>query len=332
MAVTNIGSTIAQQAMLKALREQLNEVNRHATTGKKSTTIADLGSSGASTSVSLRNKHNLFDSYMTNLNTAKARFQVMDHAFLSVTEDARSMTASLRALLQAGDNKATIMSDKAGTLLDSVVDKLNVQYNGRYLFSGDNIYSPAFDDRAALDASMSTLVAGWMAGTPTAASVAADARAVSGTGLGVSNDAINGGPVSMRIDDNLDIDFTVKANQSGFQDVLRGLSIIANLPEPTTPAETENYWAIVNGAIEMMEAGSKALDTTQGLMGGRAKIVDEAFLQHKDMQGTYEVFISDVEDVDMADASLRLQDLKRQMEASMSVIAETRGLSLVNYI
>lgn len=332
MAITNIGSMISQQAMLKALREQLNDVNRQATTGKKSTTIAGMGPSGASASVSLRNKHNLFDSYMANLSTAKARFQVMDQSFLSITEDARDMTSSLRALMQTGDTKAEIMSDKAATLLSSVIDKMNVQYNGRYLFSGDAIYDAAFNDRAALDANMSAMVTGWMSGTPTAASVVSDARGVVGTDLGISNEAINAGGVTMRIDDNLDIDSTVKANQSGFSDVLRGLSIIANLPEPTTPAEVENYWAIVNGAIELMDAGAKAIDTTQGLMGTRAKIVDETFLQHKDMQGTYETFISDVEDVDMVDASLKLQDLKRQMEASMSVIVETRGLSLVNYL
>lgn len=332
MAITNIGNLITQQAMLKALREQINETNRHATTGKKSTTIAGMGPSGASTSVALRNKHNLFDSYTANLNTAKSRFQMMDHAFLSITEDTREMTSSLRSLIQGKDTNVALMKDKAATLLNSVVDKMNVQYNGRFLFSGDDIYSAAFNDRAGLDASMSALVAGWMSGTPTAASVAGDARAVVGTGLGISNEAINAGSVSMRIDDSLDIDFTVKANESGFSDVLRGLSIIANLQEPTTPAETENYWQIVNGAIDMMDAGAKAIDTTQGLMGNRAKIVDDMLLEHKNMQGTYEVFISDVEDVDMADASLRLQDLMRQMESSMTVIAQTRSLSLVNYL
>lgn len=332
MAITNIGNLISQQALLKALRQDVNEANRLATTGKKSTTIAGMGASGASTSVALRNTHNLFDTYMDNLNTAKARFQIMDHAFLSVTEDVRDMTSGLRSLIQGADTNAGLMRDKAETLLTSVLDKMNVQYNGRYLFSGDDIYSPAFDDRAALDGNISTMVAGWMAGTPSAGSVAADARTISNTDLGISAEAVNAGRVTMRVDQNLDIDFTIKANQSGFPDVLRGLAIIANLTEPTTPAEVENYWAIVNGAIQIMDAGAKELDATQGFMGQRAKMVDELFLEHKNMQGTYEMFISDVEDVDMADASLRLQDLMRQMEASMTVIAQSRNLSLVNYL
>lgn len=332
MAITNIGNQLSQQYMLQMLREQVNEASRQSSTGKKSTTIAGMGASGASQSVALRNQYNLFDSYGTNLSTAKARFQMMDHAFLSITEDTREMSSSLRSLLQAGDVKAGLMSDKAQTLLDSITEKMNVKYNGRFLFSGDDIYSSAFNDRAGLDANMSALVTGWMSGTPTAASVAADARGVVGTDLGISNEAINAGNVSMRVDDRTDIDFTVKANQSGFSDVLRGLSIIANLPQPTTQAEIENYWTIVNGAIELMDAGAKDIDTTQGLMGGRAKMVDNLILQHKETQGTYEVFIGDVEDVDMVEASLRLQDLTRQMEASMTIIAQSRNLSLVNYL
>src|SRR5690606_10349801 len=143
-------------------------------------------------------------------------------------------------------------------------------HNDRFLFSGDNINSPTFDNMAALDTNMAALVAGWMAGTPTAASVASDARAVSGTDLGISMDSIHSGDVSMRIDDRTDVDHTVRGNNAGFEDVLRGLSIIANLPQPTTPAEEQNYWAIVNGAIQMMDDGAKTVDTIQGVMGSRA--------------------------------------------------------------
>lgn len=332
MAITNIGNQLSQQFMLKALREQVTEANRHATTGKKSTTIAGMGASGASQSISLRNQFAMFDTYTGNLNTAKSRFQMMDHAFLSITESTRDMSSSLRALVQGSDVHANLMSDKAKSLLDSVYDKMNIQFNGRFLFSGDDIYSPAVNDRAALDASMSTLVAGWMSGTPTADSVALDARGVVGTDLGISNEAINAGNVSMRVDDKNDIDFTVKANQSGFSDVLRGLSIISNLPQPTTPAEEANYWSIVNGALKLMDDGAKAIDTTQGLMGTRAKLVDTLISQHRDTQATYEQFIGDVEDVDMADASVRLQNLTTQLQSSLTVMAQTRNLSLVNYL
>lgn len=332
MAISNIGNLLSQQYMLSALRDKVNEANRLATTGKKSTTLAGMGPSGASKSIALRNQYNLFDTYVNNLSTAKSRFQIMDNAFLSVTDSARDMASSMRSLLQGGDVKAQLMSDKAQTLLNSVVEKMNVQYDGRYLFSGDSLYSVPVNNAGALDANMAGLVAGWMAGTPTSASVMADATAVTGANLGINNDTINAGGVTVRVDDRTDIDMTAKADQSGFADVMRGLSIIANLPQPTTQAETENYWAIVNGAIALLDRGSKALDETQGLMGTRAGYVESLISQHKETQGDYEMFIGDVEDIDMAEASLRLDALMTQMQASMKVISETRNLSLVNYL
>lgn len=329
--VSDIGKILSQQYLLASLRGQLNEAQRQSTTGKKSTTNAGLGTMGVANAVAYRNKTNVLNAYKENIEGAKTRMQVMDAAMSSVTEDVRKVLTTLRSQLQGTDPKASIISDEAKTMLANVVSKLNEQVGGKYVFSGDQIYDAPVDDLAALNTSMSGLVAGWLTGT-TSAAVITDARAVTGTGLGLNSNLSFAGDVTFRAGDNLDINYTVRGDQEGFQDILRGLAIISNLPQPTTPVEQTNYWNIVNGVITMLDEGAVAIDTAQGLLGNRARLADDLLVEHDETEATFDEFIGTVEDVDMAEASTIFLNLKSQLEASYNIMASIRDLSLVNYL
>lgn len=330
--ISDIGARLSQQYTLKILREQLNTAQLQASTGKKSQTLAGLGPAGASQSISLRGKMNVIDVYTNNLNTAKTRFQIMDASLTSINDDARDFLSTLREQLQSGMPKATILSETGKANLQSIVDKLNTQFNGRHLFAGDDITGKPINNVAALNTSMATLGAAWLAGAPTVSSVTADVSAVTGTGLGMSTSAILAGDVSMRVDDNTDIDMTLKVTQSGFSDILRGIAMIVNLPQPTTTAEQNNYWTVVNSAIALIESGTSAVDQSQGAIGARAKIVDNLLVQHKETQSVYETFIGDVEDVDAAESAIKFQALQTQLETSYTIIGSLRNLTLANFI
>jgi flagellar hook-associated protein 3 FlgL len=257
---------------------------------------------------------------------------VMDEAMSTITEAARDTLQRLRAQMQDTVPPAQILSDESATKLQNITAKLNAQVNDRYVFSGDDIFNPPFNNLAALNTSLSGEIAGWLAGPTTAASVAADARTYNGTALGISSTSLTAGRLAVRGDDNTDIDYTVMASQPGFSDVLRGLAVISNLPAPTTPAEQDNYWSVVNGVIDLLDTGTKQIDQYQGILGNKAKLVDDLLAQHSEKQGSFETFIGTIEDVDMADASTRLTYIQTQLQASYSVIAAVKDLSLINFI
>ena len=150
--------------------------------------------------------------------------------------------------------KATIIGDEAKGLLESTISKLNSNVNGQYIFSGDDLYNAPVNNAAALDTSMSTLVTGWLTGT-TATAVASDARAQTGTALGYSSTLRTPGNVSFMADSDINIDYTQQAYQGGYADIMRGMSIISNLPQPTTATEQTNYWNVVNGVINLLQQG-----------------------------------------------------------------------------
>lgn len=329
--VSNLGSILSQQFLLKSMRTALDDTQRQISTGKISTSISGMGTLGASKAISFRNKTNVLDRYTENINGSKARMIITDEAMGSIAESARTVSATLRSQLQGAEPKATILSDEARMELESVIAKLNEQVNGQYVFAGDDLYNAPYANQATLDANMAADVAVWLTGT-TPATVVSDARTTTGTGLGLGAGVLSASNVTFMADDNTNIDYTVFAHQDGFADVLRGLSIIANLPQPTTAAEQTNYWNIVNGALELLDEGATAVDTYQGVLGNKARLADDLLVEHSETKATYEEFIGSVEDADMAEASTRLQALQTQMEMSYSVISILKDLSLINYI
>jgi flagellar hook-associated protein 3 FlgL len=329
---SDIGSQNSTQFLLQMLRGRLLDTQRQISTGLKSPTLSGLGTLGTSNVLSFRNKTSLLEGYSNNLNIAKTKFSVMDKALNNITEDARDTMNRLRSQLQGTTPLSGILSDEANTKIQAIASQLNVQVNGQYQFAGDDSYNAPMANTAALNTNIGALIPGIMSGSTTVSSVVAAARSVTGTNLGYSSTVLSSGNVSFRADDSTDIDYTLRASQSGFADIMRGMAIVNNLPQPTTQAEQANYWTAINAAIQLIDEGTKAVDQYQGAAGSKAELVDDLLSRHTEMEGTYREFIGDVEDADVAEASVKLQNLQTQLQASYSIIAQLRDLSLVNFI
>lgn len=332
MTISDIGTQISQKAILSFLRTQVNDVQRQVNTGKKSTTIAEMGPSGASNAILYRSKSRLLDVYTENLNKSKTQLKVMDQSLTSIADAGRNTLQFLRAQLQGTPPQGTIVSDRARNDLNEVIQKLNTEIGGRYVFAGDDLYNRPYQDVAALDGEFSTLTAGWLATPTTPADIITYAQGVTNTDLGYGTGVLTSSMTTIRIGDDLSIDSSIRAYEGGFADVVRGLAMISNLPQPTTPAEQENYWSVVNAAIETLDSGTKQIDIYQGTLGNSAKLVDDMIVEHRETQSVFETFIGEVEDVDMAEASVLFQSLQFQLEASYNMISATRNLSLVNFL
>ncbi len=332
MPVSNIGSQLSNLYLLGLLRQKLNTTQGQISSGKKGTMLSDLGGAATSSTLSYRNSKSVLDSYVSNLNVVKTRVSTMDKAMASVASSARDTLAVLRSQLQSGKPLDDITRDDAASNLQSVIGKLNVKLDGRYLLAGSDIENPPFADPAALQTSMSSMVTVLMSGSPTKDSVVSDVTGITGTNLGYSNTGLAADNVSVRADDGRSIDYTVKSNDSGFRDIMRGLALVANLPKPTTDAENAKYWTLVNGAIDLLDRGAKAVDTSQAVLGGTTKQITNLLADHQDMSLTMENYIGSVEDVDIAEASSRLQQLQAQLQISYQVTASLKDLSLVNYL
>jgi flagellar hook-associated protein 3 FlgL len=330
--VSDIGTQLSREFLLRSLRQDVTSLERQASTGKKSETIAGLGTQGASNAIGYRNRINMNQAFTENLESAKVQFTVMDKSMESITEMGRDILSTLRKQLQGAAPQAVIISNEAKVKLDTIIRSLNEQVNGRYVFAGDNIYDQPLSNPVTLNANMAAQVAGWLAGAPTVASVISDAQTVVGTGVGYNPDLLTAGNVSFRGDVGFDVTYTTTGNLPGFADVLRGAAIISNLPQPTTAAEQANYWTVVNGVISMVENAVKEIDVYQGMLGVQASTIDDLIVRHEESSATFQEFVGSVEDADLADVSIRIQAIRTQLEASYNIVSLVRNLSLVNYL
>lgn len=66
--------------------------------------------------------------------------------------------------------------------------------------------------------------------------------------------------------------------------------------------------------------------------GTRQKNVESILREHEGQEAFLEVFISDIEDVDVAEAIMRLNNDQVALEASYKITSELSGLSLLNFL
>ena len=137
MTVSGVGTTATFVAQsLTSLRAQLDDLQRQLSTGQKTTTYAGV-SSQAQLIVGLNSQLGAVGSYQDSNNTVNARLSIAQTTlsqFDSVTQTVQS--SAMMSNYTAGPNGQTVDQNFAGNQLDELLNLLNTQADGRYLFSG----------------------------------------------------------------------------------------------------------------------------------------------------------------------------------------------------
>lgn len=261
------------------------------------------------------------------------------------------------------------LQDLANNIFDFLVDLVNAQEDERYLLGGAETLTQPLTDTGSLDTAITTLLNGFKDGTISTDNLIADLT--DGTAQNGNPDAItdsiigysaalssgNAGNVSVRVNGESEIDYTVVANADPFRDVLVAVAYFKNealgpiadhveideatgLPvilENGAPGETadesrENFFAVFN---ELATSVTRALDGIDQqrfrLEGTRARIIEIQRRQEIE-QSVLQETVSDVEDVDINEVALQINTLQVQLDASFRVTARLQELSLVNFI
>lgn len=85
-------------------------------------------------------------------------------------------------------------------------------------------------------------------------------------------------------------------------------------------------------AYEKLKAGSDRLNQTRSITGGYAKRVEDEILRQEDRQVLDTALRSQLRDVDFAAASSRFAQLQLQLQAGLSVAAQSQQLTLLNFL
>ena len=331
--VSSLATSNAQIGRLKDLSATLADLERQVATSKKTDTLAGLGSD-ASTVQNLRINKNALDTYNANIDTATNRINLMSSTMTTISDQARQLISSIQSQVRGGNVDIATISQQAKEILSFVSDAANVQIDGRYVFAGSDTTSPPVSDQSSINTNMQQQVSDWLNGTITTDQLGSNVDALSTTQLGINPGQSAAGAVTVRADSTTEINYTVKANNSGMQDIMRALGLAANLTSPgagDTPNLTD-LDNVLSKITDIAQKGADALDTSNAQLGSKYTLLNSIQTNNSTDANTFESIYSDKENADTTEAVAKIQSLQTQLQASYQVTSIVSQLSLVNFI
>ncbi|KZD03734.1 hypothetical protein AUP40_15750 [Thalassospira xiamenensis] len=213
------------------------------------------------------------------------------------------MLADISGALSTGSPDVAGINESATAALSTMESLLNTQYEDRYLFAGS----------ATNTAPVSVDVADYPAMTTPSA---ADTSYYSG----------NSDIASAKVADGTTIEYGLTADQEPFEQALRALNLTAYASaDPIDEAALTEAMTLIEGAVEGIADLQTQVSLTQDELEA---IVD----MHTDFQLTAEGIVTDLSEVDLAEAMVNLETLSVQLEASYSVAGQIVDMSLFEYL
>ncbi len=310
-------STLAQNQLIfrstQLTQQRLFDLQRQASSGERADTFKLLGGDGFVLTTAKSRAARLDHIMKSNIQT-KTRLDLRERAVNEIVDIAKDVKAAY--LKAEGGFDATYLQSEAQDMMERVFALLNSRdQNGNYLFAGSRT------DTAPVSFTLN--------GAPPPHYT-----------VTYNNDTLI---EQANIDDNLTVQIGVLAASnptapSGtFQPLIDILNHFAAgyypppyaataLPPPIPASPTPDL------ITPLIDQAFDQINQLDGELGIKQKLLDEANERMRfDLDLTNE-FITQVKDVDMAEAVVELSQAQTALEATFRVTGELRGLSLVNFL
>lgn len=338
MALTTIsflGQSKTQSTQLAQLRRTLDDLQRQLATQKKTDTFAGFGVDAGRVQ-SLRTDLKEIDAYSVNIDRAVLRTKVMSETLTEITKVANQMIDGFRLLQSGADGvDADFLRNLAANNLQYLGDLLNTEIQGAYLFSGNDIGNAPFTNESTLNTNIQAEYATWLAGGQSPAQLLANTEAFTGADLGYAGTLGSSGDVIAKVDDSVEINYTLKADNAGLQDIVRGIALAANLqfPNPAVDIATEaEFDQVFAGIIAILERGIAAVENDHNILVSKNALMTDIKERQENERNTLQTMLDDLENADTAEIIVRLQSLETQMTASYETARLVNQLTLVNFL
>ncbi|PWC42578.1 flagellin [Azospirillum sp. TSO22-1] len=362
--VSTLGLSRRLQGSLTDVQIELSRAGDEVASGKHVDVAEHLGAR-TGRAISLRNLYDDVDEHLKTCSLLDGRFSTMNSAMTSILAAGQDVLASASTGLGQPSPTGTSLQIRARGALEQIVGLLNASSGNGYLFGGVEVSRPPVRNVAGDSSGLRspiTIVQDAIAaatGGPAAPVTAADSAAAVATldtlfatrdpatpppapltdtfegGFYVGATALKpGGTPNPRLtgrpDASVELAYGVQANDPGVRSLLEGLYMLAAVDTSKLPLDA--YQPYVQAAVDRLSAGTEGMrDATAQLGIQHATLLDVAE-RHRTHQKILADQINDLENVDPAQASVRLNQLEMQVEATASVTARIARLRLTNYL
>lgn len=332
--VSFFAQSTTQMSRLNDLSATLDDLQRQITTQKKYETFSGFGTDSL-TLQRLKSSEPLLQSYLNNIDKVSTRMNLMNEAMSTISELGNQLVTAIHVQSQSGQDGINTINQLAQQSLQFVEDLINQTFDGHYLFAGSDVTSQPFISDNILNSNFKNEVDIWLAGGQTNAQLIATTNAFTSDNLGLAPGLATSGNITAHIDQNMDIDYTIRADENGFKEILRALAFAANLqyPDPATDVATpEQFDEMLNNVLSIITNGVQEMNETAQQQASKFDLLKSIRENHVSDLGIVITQIDKMENVDTTTALVTLQTMQTQLSASYQITKIVSELSLVNFI
>ncbi len=359
--VSTLGNALDQVERLKTLQSQLGTLQAQLTSGKKTDVFKGLGTDVIASTKS-RAGFNALDNYLNNITIADRRIKMTMNAIGEVRTQAEGLLGFMELQTQQGEYEMSTLGSYAGNLSEFINSLINLKDGDRYLLSGANTMVKPLTDTGGLDTYTTKQINDWVNGVITTDQLMQsykDPAQLTDTIIGYSPEVASGMTknVTVRVDDNAEIDYTVKGNEQPFRNILIAVSMMKNIdkildevtvdvddtlpPGPGSPVvppgadnqeRNDNFYKVFNDIATMLNKALDQLDERSFKLSQSHAQITQIAENHKIEKNSLASIVDNVENVDINEVALKLNMLTVQLEASYRVTSTVSQLNLARFL
>lgn len=277
---------------------ELATLNKQISTGRKADNFVDLNGKVELVS-GLESKLNKIDTYVSNNSVIVTRLEIMNNSISQLQDIARDFSSNLVLRRSAVGQAGFDFQQEANAALDKVIDALNVDVAGRYLFSGSR-----------------TNVEPVSRPIP---ELATDGQ--------IDNSYYQGNSdvLSTRVSDSSEVKYGVTADELGFQQLIAAIKTAIN-------ADASSSSAGLDAAVNLVNASVESLASTRAKVNANTVIIRDTSTQHEQVKLVFSEALANEVDTDIAEASIKIASNETILQATYSTFARLSNLRLSDFL
>ncbi len=302
MSVGRISTYALHQTTLKdASKAQVNlaDLQQQLSSGAKSQDFAGLGGNKSEQFLLLENKIAKTDLYLDNNTIVGTRIDSTDTILGQVIDTATNLKNLISQRRNAASNTAAFPDSLKGAW-QALVSQLNTSLEGRYIFGGTRTDTPPVNSK--------------------------DFPTLQEDGVPDDN-YYNGSKqdIAVRADDNTEMTYNVRADDSGIQQIFAGLAMAMK-------GHDEGSDVDLSKAYDLVEQGLNGVIATQSVVNQNKVALNDINTRHQSFKLYFQGVKEEIGNADLVSVSTEVAINQGILQASFQAFAKINSLKLSDFL
>ena len=306
--VTNLSSSRLINSLILKSQNRINEQQIRLTTQQKSQDYLGIGDD-ASRLLTVESSLRRIDQFVKNNAFIDMRMETMLNSMDAVGDILKEVRTLVRDVLEDGTLEGIDKNDFTEIKMDQLEGFLNVKMNGRFLFSGTKTDTQPVN-------------AGDLADAPTF-----NADGVTTTAEPSFFYQGDDNQVKARIDEGVTLEYGVKANNEGFEKLIRAIRLVKS-----TDLSDANVIGKFQHALNLLNESADKIAAVELNTGVKFQQLASTTRSLKDTKSILDGVVDEIERADTFEAVSILNQVQTQLEASYATAVRVSSLSLTRFL